>query len=271
MRNARLCLFVLLVAVPVYAQSASPVATSTGQAAVAAAPSASAKIWDGRNSEFEDFLRATPFTKVVEVPIGVTRPKRGYFPAGGLIESAAWKPLPPGRPAGFYESYKSEIAAYELDKVLGMGMIPPTVEKKWDGETGAAIQWVKPVRPWKEVEHLPKPDKFNKQAVRMKMFDNLICNIDRNAGNLITDSDWNLYLIDHSRAFITDRKLPFNMSRIDPELWDKMLALDEPTLKTAVGKWLDGGMIRAVLKRRDDMKKLIDEIVQKIGPAAYVK
>ena len=63
----------------------------------------------------------------------------------------------------------------------------------------------------------------------MKMFDNLIHNPDRNAGNLIVDDDWNLYLIDHSRAFITEKKLPFTMVRIDAELWDKMLALDEPS------------------------------------------
>ncbi len=269
MRIARFCLFVLLGAVPVYAQSASPVATAPGQ--TAAVPAGSAKIWEGRNAEFEEFLRATPFTKVVDVPIGVTNPKRGYFPPGGLIESAAWKPLQPGRSSGFWESYMAEIAAYELDKLLGMGMVPPAVEKKWDGETGAAIQWVKPVRSWKEVEKLPKPDKFNRQAIRMKMFDNLIANIDRNAGNLIVDSDWNLYLIDHSRAFTMERKLPVSMSRIDQALWDKMLGLDEPTLKTALGKWIDSSMIRATLKRRDDMKGVIEDLVKRVGPAAYVK
>ncbi len=150
-------------------------------------------------------------------------------------------------------------------------MIPPTVEKRVKGELGAAIQWVKPVRPWKEVEHLPKPDKWNRQAVRMKMFDNFIHNPDRNAGNLIVDDDWNLYLIDHSRAFITEKKLPFVMVRVDGELWDRMLALDEPALTTALGKWLDRGMIRMILRRRDAMKVVIDDLVKRVGPQAYVK
>ena len=244
---------------PAAAQQPQPTATK------------SAKIWQGRNAEFEEFIRTAPFVKVSDVPIGVTRPKRGYFAPGGLVESAAWKLLPPGRPNGYWESYKSEIAAYELDKLLGMDMVPPVVEKRVDGDRGAAILWVKPVRAWKEVENLPKPEKWNRQAVRMKMFDNLIHNPDRNAGNLIVDDDWNLYLIDHSRAFISEKKLPFQMVRIDAELWDKMLALDEPTLVTALGTWLDGGNIRAMLRRRDAMKVVIDDLVKRTGPLAYVK
>lgn len=267
MRIGRLVLFFLVTTVPLYAQAPSA-APPQAQAAPA---TASAKIWEGRNAEFEEFLRKAPFIKFSDVPIGVTRPKRGYFAPGGLIESAAWKILPPGRPAGYWESYKSEIAAYELDKMLGMDMVPPAIEKRVQGELGAAVLWVKPVRSWKEVENLPKPDKWNRQAVRMKMFDNLISNTDRNAGNLIVDDDWNLYLIDHSRAFITDKKLPATMIRVDAELWDRMLALDEPTLMAGLGKWIDRGMIRAMLKRRDAMKLLIDDLVKRLGRQAYVK
>ena len=52
----------------------------------------------------------------------------------------------------------------------------------------------------------------------MKMFDNFICNKDRNAGNLLVDDDWNLYLIDHSRAFITDKDMAVKMEHVDPRV-----------------------------------------------------
>jgi hypothetical protein len=148
-------------------------------------------------------------------------------------------------------------------------MVPPTVEKRVRGERGAAILWIEGVQPWKAVEHAPKPPKWNREAVRMKMFDNLIGNIDRNAGNLLVDGDWNLYLIDHSRAFVSDTKLKVEMVRIDKEIWDKMLALDEPALTAAVGTWLDRGAIRAMLKRRDEMKKVVDKLL-KSGTEALV-
>ena len=272
MRIRRLSYLLFLVtalAGPAWARQAAAPATPTGQAASAT----SARIWEGHNAEYEEFLRTEPFSRFEEVPVGVTRPKRAYFSPGGLVASVAWKVLPPGRPHGFWESYKSEIAAYELDKLLGMNMVPPTVEKRWKGDLGAAVLWLKPIRPWKEVEPLPKPEKWNRQAVRMKMFDNLIGNPDRNAGNLLVDGDWNLYLIDHSRAFISDKKLPVkDMVRVDKELWERMKALDEPALTAALGKWVDRGEIRAILARRDKMQLEIDKLLKNGNESlVYVK
>jgi hypothetical protein len=263
----RAALMLLLAGTPLTVLAQQPAAATAQPGATAT----SALIWEGRNTEFEEYIRTTPFARIEEVPIGVTRPKRGYFEPGGLVASAAWKVLPPGRPSGYWESYKSEIAAYELDKLLGLGMVPPTVEKRWKGDLGAAMLWLKPVRSWREVQDLPKPEKWNRIAVRMKMFDNFICNPDRNAGNLLVDQDWNLYLIDHSRAFITDKKLVSVMTRVDRELWQKMLALDEATLTATLGRWIDRGSIRAMLRRRDDMKVAIDGLFAKYGEKAYVQ
>lgn len=245
---------------------------STQAAAVAganvAAARTSARTWTGRTEEIENFLRTAPIERIAEVPIGVTKPKRAYFAAGGLVESAAWKILPPGRHNGFWDSYKSEMAAYELDKLLAMGMVPPAVERQYKGDTGALILWLSPVHPWKEMENKPKPASWTRQAVDMKMFDNLIGNKDRNAGNFLIDDDWNLFLIDHSRAFISDKSLPWEMVHIDRALWQKMLALDEPTLTASLSKWVEKGEIRAILARRDKMAQVIDALVKKKGAAA---
>jgi hypothetical protein len=231
----------------------------------AAAASRSARIWEGRNAEFEAYIRDTPIDHFEEVPIGVTHPKRAYFKSGGLVESVAWKILPPGRPAGYWESYKSEIAAYELDKLLDMNMVPVAVEKKWNRDTAAAILWLKPIHAWKEMEPKPKPAKWVRQVSRMKMFDNFICNKDRNAGNLLVDDDWNLYLIDHSRAFVTDKDMAVKMQTVDREFWERIQALDELNLTTALSQWVDKANIRAMLTRRDRMKVEIDKLVAANG------
>ena len=55
-----------------------------------AAAAISAKTWPGHHAEIEEFLKAAPFQRVEDVPIGVTRPKRGYFEPGGPVVSAAW-------------------------------------------------------------------------------------------------------------------------------------------------------------------------------------
>jgi hypothetical protein len=242
--------------------------SATPAPAPAPAPAKSAKIWEGRNEEFEAFIASAPVDHFEDIPLGVTHPRRAFFSPGSMVESVAWKVLPPGRPNGYWESYKSEIAAYELDKLLGMGMVPVAIEKRWKNQIAAAILWVAPVHSWKEVQARPKPEKWNRQAIMMKMFDNLICNKDRNMGNLLVDDDWNVFLIDHSRAFIEDKDLPVKMTHVDRELWNRMLSLDEPALARALGKWVDAGARRAILARRDKMKTAIDALVKANGEEA---
>ncbi|HET7218410.1 MAG TPA: hypothetical protein VFJ02_10190 [Vicinamibacterales bacterium] len=228
-----------------------------------------ANVWQGRNAQVEEFLRTAKVEKIADIPIGVTRPRRAYLAAGGLAGSFAWKPLRPSMQNGYFESYKSEIAAYEIDKALGLNMVPVVVERVVNNDTGAAVLWLEGVRSWETVLPLPKPASWNQELARMKMFDDLIGNSDRNKGNLLVDAEWHLFLIDHSRAFVTEPKLPQELQTIDKRLWERMLALDEPTIKTEMGRWLDSRQIQALLRRRDAMKKKIDALVAKQGNAIF--
>lgn len=239
-----------------------------------AAPQTSAPCactWIGREREMEEYLRTAPAVRMEDVPLGVTKPKRGFFEPGGMMASFSWKPLTPGIQSGFWESYKSEIVAYELDRLLGMHMVPPTVERRFNGRLGAVQQWVENVTGW-EIDkpvHGPQPE-WAKRVSRMKLFDQLAANIDRNQGNLLYDGDWHLILIDHSRAFtdrkdIKDTKQP---GQIDSQLWDKIEALSLDQLQGALGAWLGKREIRAILARRDRMREAIREMVTQRGEAS---
>jgi len=48
-----------------------------------------------------------------------------------------------------------------------------------------------------------------------------------------------------------------------------MLALDEATLKTSMGEWLDTRQLQALLRRRDLMKKKVDALVAKRGDTVF--
>ena len=230
---------------------------------------ACSNVWQNHTAEIEEYLRTAKVEKVTELPVGVTKPRRAFLAPGGPVGSFAWKPLRPGMQNGYFESYKSEIAAYELDKLLGLNMVPVVVERRVNNDLGAAIMWVEGVRSWESVQPLPKPATWTFQLARMKMFDDLISNSDRNKGNLIVDADWHIFLIDHSRAFVTESKLPQELQNIDRKLWDKMLALDEATLKTSMGEWLDTRQLQALLRRRDLMKKKVDALVAKRGDTVF--
>ena len=242
---------------------------ATGDTAKAAA---SAKTWLGRAAEIEEYIRTAPIVRTEDVPRGVTRPHRAYFAPGGPVDSIVWKTLPPGMSRGFYESYKSEIAAYEIDKLLALGMVPPKAERHMGSDVGVAVMWVTPTRSFAGLGGVPRPPpalaaSWNRQLVRAKMFQNLIGDIDPNLGNWLADPAWNLILVDHSRALTSTQKLVHQMQRIDADLWTRMKMLTEETLTTAVGTWIGSGEVRAILDRREKMQVQIDKLVRTNGEA----
>jgi hypothetical protein len=242
-------------------------ATLSGQVAIPVPePGKCSVIWTGFEDQIEQQLVEGKVAKMEAVPIGVTKPQRGIIE--GTSMRFAWKALRPGYSKGFMESYKAEIAAYKLDRMLDMHMVPPQVERKIEGLNGAAVYWVENTKPW-SVEKPPQgPEpQWSMQLTRMKMFDLLIANIDRNQGNLIYDADWHLILIDHSRAFIDKKDLKniAPLGRVDRKLWEKMQALTIEDLDKGLGDWVGAKEKKALLLRRDLMAKNIQELVAKRG------
>ena len=226
--------------------------------------------WRGHESEIEDFLRHGTITHFKDIPVGITKPQRGYFAAGGPAKSMAWKPLHDEVMHGKMESYRSEIAAYLLSRHLRLDMVPPVVEREIKGVKGAAVFWIDGVKPW-DPATLPKGPgaKWSRQTSRMLMFDQLIANIDRNQGNLLHDEAGYVFLIDHSRAFtskpdLSGLKPP---QQFDPALWSRMAALTKADLDAVLGRWLTGLQIEALLMRRDAMQKQIERQVRERGEA----
>jgi hypothetical protein len=251
-----LCLFVLVLPL-------APIASAQQATSEALA---NAKTWLENRQAIEDHLKIADVVKMEEIGLGVTKPIRAHLVPGGPVARMAWKTITPGFHGGFWESYKSEIAAYELDKLLGLDMIPPTVERRVKGGVGAAIMWVSPTKSFKDLGGPPTPPSvkaagWNLQLVRAKMFDNLICNIDPNLGNWLVDPAWNLILIDHTRSFTTKKDMVHQMARIDRELWDRMKALTAESLTPALEKWIGSREIRAIIERRDRMQVVIDKLV----------
>ncbi|MBM3806736.1 MAG: hypothetical protein FJW22_00920 [Acidimicrobiia bacterium] len=253
-------------AIALSATLSGPSAAALAQAAVPAPEPGKCSItWPGHEHAIEQLLVEGKVLRMEDVPIGVTKPQRARLEGGA---SFAWKPLQPGYNKGFFESYKSEIAAYKLDRMLDMHMVPPIAERVIQNRHGAAVYWVENVRGW-SVEKPPQGPEpmWSRQLTRMKMFDLLIANIDRNQGNLIYDADWHLILIDHSRAFINKKDLKglAPLGRVDRDLWEKMQALTMADLDLGLDKWVGNNEKKALLDRRDLMAKSIDELVKKRG------
>ena len=149
-----------------------------------------------------------------------------------------------------------------------MRMVPPAVERQIDNETGVAVMWVTGMKSVKELGgKVPSGAEWGKPIRQMMLFDNLIRNIDRNAGNILIGRPGDVILIDHSRAFTTDKKLQNKMERVDAELWARMQTLTRENLTAALGGWLDEDAITAIITRRDVMAVEVDKLIAKKGRA----
>lgn len=230
--------------------------------------------WIGRSAEVEDMLLTADVVSVEDVGMGVTKPSKTVLQKDGTEFAAAFKPIQKGRQGGFWESYEAEIAAYELDKMLGLNMVPPTITRNVNKKTGSLQYWVRDCKLYKEIQDQPppRPSEWSHQLSTMKLFDVLINNLDRNAQNFLVDGDWHMVLIDHSRAFTSGDKMAKDPKKLpaqfDRKVVEKVRALDDAALEAALGDLLMGGQVNDILKRRDLLLAHLDKMVSEQGEAS---
>jgi hypothetical protein len=228
----------------------------------------------------EEFLKKAKIIRTKGVSKGVTGTIRATLSDGTLTHDASIQTIDQymqefksnrGVEFNFRDSWRYNVAAYRLDRLLEIGMTPPSVERSYANKSASFTWWVDDVL-MDEGERLktktaaPDGDVWNQQMWVVRLFDQLIYNVDRNLGNLLIDKSWTVWMIDHSRAFrLHDKvKTPGNITKCDRQLLERLKALDQATLKTVMGEYLSGPEIRGLLARRTELVALIE----KAGPAA---
>jgi hypothetical protein len=242
-----------------------------------------AKNWVEHWAEIEEFLRSAEVVATEKVGWGITQPRKLSLEKQDRSLAALWKSLARGRRGGIWESHQAEAAAYELDKLLGLDMVPPTVLRRLGDQDGSLQLWVEGSRLFAEVQsQKPPTKKWERERSCMLVFDNLICNPDRNARNYMVASDWSIILIDHSQAFMT--RSPFYRDRtlclatgVDsvalPERFDRKLVarlrqLEIGPIQSRLGELLSANQMASILERRDALLQYIDELVAENGESA---
>jgi hypothetical protein len=228
----------------------------------------------------EEFLRTAEIKTMRGAKKGITGTVRATLSNGTLTHDASIQKIDEekarfetarGTELQFRDSYKFNIAAYKLGRLLGLGeMIPPSVERNFSGSRAAWTWWVEDVnmdesQRLKKKEFGPDKEKWSRQYMIMKVFDQLIANTDRNMQNLLYDKDWRLWMIDHTRAFrirhtLTDVK---TLSNCDKQLLTRLKELTQAKLDAELKGWLRDMEIKAILARRD---KIVEHF-EKLGPA----
>ncbi len=231
------------------------------------------------DAEILEFLRTARIVSQELVEVGINGISKVLLEKDGVQLHAAFRNISISQKQikmsngelrfDFRDDCRFEVAAYRLSRLLGLDSVPPVVERKIGRDTGTLQLWMENTMMEKErrSRKIQAPEKmlWTQRWQTLRLFDNLIDNSDRNPGNTLIDSDWKLWMIDHTRAFGRTKKLrsaPL-IRQCRRDLWEKLQGLDREVLEKECKNVLRGIQIKALMKRRDllveHIQKLIDE------------
>ncbi|MGB5511447.1 MAG: hypothetical protein WBM87_07035, partial [Woeseiaceae bacterium] len=174
---------------------------------------------------------------------------------GQRTVSALFKPR---QSRGFFPG----VAAYRLDRLLGLDMVPVTVLRDVDGGEGS-LQFITET----SIDESQRsasgrgggaPCALPDQWAAMRVFDKLIYNEGRSQQRMLYDpATWTLMLMEHDRAFAARKGSPKYLRESPLEIaagWQNALArLDDTVLEETLGDVLDKRRVRALGQRRDEL------------------
>ena len=291
--RAAAAVLLALGAVPAFAQNQAP--ATNGAAAVAAAPADKARAWLGpdkrplpfaSDEDVLEFLRTARVVSIEQVPVGITAPQkvtlekdgvRAHAHFSSIDEDKALVTLRDGkREMGFRDSHRFNCAAYGLARLLGLDNVPPAALRTVSGKRGTLSLWIEDSFTEKDRIkqniQLARPQEWVRQKLNMQVFDALIYNTDRNQGNILIDSNWKIWMIDHTRAFRRQNTLqdPERITGAGRKLLARLRAVTDKEIQESVKPHLTGMETEAILKRRVKLVSLIDKLVAEKGENAVL-
>ncbi len=238
-------------------------------------------------AEVEEFLNQAESVSSKRLGKGPTDPLRVLLESDGIRAHACFRRvdkefrnerLDDGRTYHFLrDSFRHELAAYELSELLGLGTVPPVVARRFGGTDGSLQLWLEDTMSEKKrLERKLRPPnalEFGRQLWRMQIFDSLVSNIDRNLGNILIDAEWRIWYIDHTRAFARYRspREPEPGLGLDPIFWERLRTVDDSAIRAAIEPYVESFAVDSVVERRRHIVDLFEERLDTIARSRPAK
>jgi hypothetical protein len=220
-------------------------------------------------SQEEDFLARARITSIADAGKGINATKKVMLDDGHRTHAAhiqtidLYMPLFKGKDGSeekeFKDSWKFNVAAYRLAVLLRLTyMVPVAVVRPLDGKPASFDWWVDDVlmdEKERVTKHISPPDTaaWNQQMDTIRIFDQLIYNMDRSQENLLITKDWKVWMIDHTRSFRKWPTLrnPAAITHCNPDLYRALKRLRRQDVAREISEFVTAEEIDALMARRD--------------------
>jgi hypothetical protein len=224
--------------------------------------------------KLENYLRTAEVVSVEkDTEAGRTTPWRITLNDGITQRQALFKYINRSRPSLLPDSYKYEIAAYELDKLLELEIVPPVVEREIEGTTGSLQLYLEGCireaeRKRRKIDP-PDPVSFQNMLEVINVFENLVLEEDCfDADDILVDLDgWKAYRVDFSMAFspLPEIISECKINKCSRKLYNNLLQLGELEVRNKLKLFLNDQEIEALLQRKNIIIKKIGQLIKEKG------
>ncbi len=236
-------------------------------------------------AEMEHFLRTATIGATRRLPVGITGPGRATLSSAAMQHDASIQVTDTSTPsfeslrntdANFQDSWKFNVAGYELAKILSLNMVPPYVERAVSGRPASLSWWINDAMMERDRRQRkivpPQGLKWLNEMHAVHVYQQLIADADPNQTNQLITKDWRIWMIDFTRAFREARQIanPRDLVKCDRTLLANLRLLTPDVLEQKLGRWLTPPQIQALLARRDLIVRFFDDEIARGGEAAVL-
>jgi hypothetical protein len=238
------------------------------------------------DEEIEAFLAEAEIVETSILGTGITLPRRVVLQGNDFKVIAVFKDIDLERhkvteringrnhfSLDWRDWHGYDVAAYVLDRLLGMDRVPPAVLRKIKSDSGTMRIWLEEtVTENERANELkvvpPDPQRWNQQRLIMQVFDNLVANRDSNLGNLLIDPNWRAWFIDCTRCFGSTKTIYFplkNIENCERGMWNGLKSLDPERVSSELSPYLSKAEIKALLARHKIIVRHFQELIDERG------
>ncbi len=191
----------------------------------------------------------------------------------GTVLEALFRYIDRRRPDPLADSFRYDLAAYALNKYLGLSYVPPIVERTVEDVPGALQAFISDARSLADFRDKkavpPDPEAFERALADLVVFQALVYDDCRNDKDTLVSEDGRIYHVDFSEAFApkTGDAPGCEIRRCSRLLYRRLLGWEDRTVSAYLGRYLGPEEIGALNTRRTFIVRRLRMMIKSLGEA----